>query len=663
MNIALVGNQNSGKTTLFNQLTGANQRVGNFPGVTIQAKKGVLLKDKDINIIDLPGVYSLSYYSKEELITRDFLLNERPDAIINIVDATNIQRNLYLTLQLIELPIPLILALNMMDEVQANHTSIDIPQLKEVLKIPIIPISASKNQGLDELITMVKESAKNHNIPKFVDYCSGAVHRAIHSIGHLIEDHALNTNLPRRFVAIRLIEGDEALRENLKLSLNEIDMIDHSIKEMESEVKMDSEAALADMRYQFIEKLCKETITKVEESKEFLFSVKLDNILTNRILAFPIFIIIMLLVFWLSFSLIGNNISDFISRFFTLLTSSLTLKMNNYGLNPIVVSLLANGLFGSLLSVLEFLPIILTLFLLLSFLEDCGYLARIAYIMDQPLRKLGLSGRSIVPLLLGFTCTVPAIMATRTLAGEKDRRLTIFLIPFMSCGAKLPIYAFFTAAFFPKHQPLIMISLYLFGILSAVIISSFLKKIFFKGNALPFVMELPNYRFPSFKSIVLLAWDKTKDFIQRAFSVILLASIIVWFLQSFDTQLNIVSDNSLSLLALVAKLLKPVFSPLGLGDWRIITALISGFSAKECIVSTLVILTNDNLTTLSSLFDTLTSLSFLVFTLLYSPCVAALKIARTEYGKIKGGFYVFIVSTGFAWIISFIVYNLGKLFL
>jgi len=663
---ALAGNQNCGKTTLFNQLTGSNQHVGNFPGVTVDQKTGAVLGYKEDTVVDLPGIYSLSPYTSEEMITRDFLLGRKPDGIINIVDATNIERNLYLTLQLIELQIPMVLALNMMDEVQANNGSIDVELLSELLGIPVAPIAAVKKQGVTELIEMVVETAGAKLKPERVDFCPpGPAHRTIHAIAHLIEDHAQRIGVPVRFATIKLIEGDGPMLATLGLDDNEKHMIEHAVKEMETELDTDREAALADMRYQFIEEICGKCVVKPGESREYRRSVRLDNILTHKVWAFPTFLGIMFLVFWLTFSVIGAPLSDLLVRGIDALSGLADRALTAYGLNPVVHSLLIDGIFSGVGAVLSFVPIIVTLFFFLSILEDSGYMARVAYVMDKPLRKIGLSGRSFVPMLMGFGCTVPAVMATRTLASERDRRMTILLTPFMSCNAKVPIYALFTAAFFPKHQALVMIGLYTAGIALGVLSGYVMKKTAFRGASVPFVMELPNYRFPSAKTVLLLLWDKAKDFIRRAFTVIFLASIAIWVLRSFDRRLNPVADSAGSMLASIGRGLSVLFTPLGFGDWRAVTGLITGFMAKEAVISTLAVLTGTGIAelgaTLSSLFTPLAALSFLVFTLLYTPCVAAVSAVRREWGSVKGTAFVVLFQTAVAWVCAFGVYQLGRL--
>jgi ferrous iron transport protein B len=665
MIFALAGNQNSGKTTLFNHLTGSNQRVGNFPGVTIEQKIGGITGHKGVSIVDLPGIYSLSPYTSEEIITRDFLLKQKPDGIINIVDATNIERSLYLTMQLIELQIPMVLALNMMDEVQANNGSIDIQHLRETLGIPVVPTSAVKKQGLEELVEQAIETARHHKKPNRTDFCSGAVHRAIHAVAHMIEDHAQRQGLPVRFAATRLVEGDGPVQMSLSLDENETDMIEHAVKEMEAELNTDREAALADMRYQFIEDVCAQCVVKPKETREYRRSVSLDTVLTHKIWAFPAFLGIMLAVFALTFGVIGNNLSDLLVDGLDWLGAIVDGALAAYGLNPVVHSLIIDGIFAGVGAVLSFVPIIVTLFFLLSLLEDSGYMARVAYVMDKPLRKIGLSGRSFVPMLMGFGCTVPAVMATRTLASERDKKMTILLTPFMSCGAKIPIYALFTAAFFHRYQALVMITLYVAGMLLGIISGLIMKKTIFRGAPVPFVMELPNYRFPSAKTVLRLCWDKAKDFIQRAFTIIFIATVAIWFLQSFDMRLNFIEDGTNSILALIGQLISGVFVPIGFADWRISTALITGFMAKEAVISTLAVLTGAHIAELKdilhTLFTPLSAISFMVFTLLYTPCVAAIATVKRELGSIKGTLFVILYQSAIAWIAALCVYQIGSL--
>lgn len=667
MIFALAGNQNCGKTTLFNQLTGSNQHVGNFPGVTVDSKVGEIKGEKNAQVVDLPGIYSIRPYTQEEIVTRDFLLNEKPNGIINIVDANNIERNLYLTLQLLELRIPMVLALNMMDEVRKNGGTINVKALSTWLGIPVVPISAAKNEGITELIDTAMNVAKNKVYPTKTDFCKGAVHRCIHGVTHLIEDHADKIGVNPRFAATKLVEGDSDIIERLELNKNELDMIEHTVVEMEFESGMDRNAALADMRYNFIEKACKDTVVKARESKEHLRSIKIDSVLTNKYFAIPAFLIIMMVIFWLTFNVIGSALSDLLSIGVDQVTAIVDNLLTNYGINPVVHSLVIDGVFAGVGSVLSFLPIIITLFFFLSILEDSGYMARIAFVMDKLLRKIGLSGISFVPMLIGFGCSVPAIMASRTLSSERDRKMTIMLVPFMSCSAKIPIYAVFTAAFFTNYKPLIMISLYIFGMIIGILYALLLKKTAFRGNPVPFVMELPNYRFPSFKSVVMLMWEKAKDFIQKAFTVIFAATIIIWFLQSFDAKLNVVSDSSQSLLAVIGKFIAPVFVPLGFNDWRISTSLIIGLSAKEAVVSTLGVLLSSSTSQLSAnlglLFTTASALSFLVFTLLYTPCIAAISTIRKELNSTVKTVIIVIAQCVIAWIVAFAVYNIANLFI
>ena len=592
MIFALVGNQNCGKTTLFNQLTGSNQHVGNFPGVTVDSKEGVMRGAKGCSVVDLPGIYSLRPYTAEEIVTRDFILNQKPDGIINIVDATNIERNLYLTLQLLEMQIPMVLALNMMDEVRGNGGTIDVQKMSDELGIPVVPIAAAKNEGIEELVDSAVRAARTRTLPKRVDFCDdGPVHRCIHAVSHLIEDHAQAAGMARRFAATKLIEGDEDIISRLLLNQNELEMVEHSIVEMEDEGKLDRNAAIASMRYDYIERLCSKTVVKCRESREHLRSVRIDHVLTNKYAALPIFVGIMLLIFWLTFDVVGAGLQDLLALGISRLSAVVDHGLTAYGMNPVVHSLIIDGIFAGVGSVVSFLPIIVVMFFFLSILEDTGYMARVAFVMDKLLRKIGLSGRSFVPMLIGFGCTVPAVMATRTLPSARDRRLTILLTPFMSCSAKIPIYAVFTAAFFPQHAVLAMALLYFGGMVVGVLISLLLNHTVFRGNPVPFVMELPNYRLPTLKSVAMLLWDKARDFLQRAFTVIFVATLAIWFLESFDLHLNFVTDSSRSLLASVGRILAPVFRPLGFEDWRVTTALITGFTAKEAVVSTLGILT------------------------------------------------------------------------
>lgn len=665
MIFALAGNQNCGKTTLFNQLTGSNQHVGNFPGVTVDQKIGEIRSAKNCSVVDLPGIYSLRPYSTEEIVTRDFLVNEKPDGIINIVDATNIERNLYLSLQLLEMNIPTVIALNMMDEVRNNGGSVDIKAISRELGVPVVPISAAKNEGIDELVAQIVNTAKNKILPKKNDFCSGAVHRCIHAVSHIVEDHAERAGMSRRFCSVKLIENDRDVIGKLELNGNEMDLIEHSIVEMEHDCGLDRNAALADMRYSYIEGVCSKTVIKARESKEHKRSVKIDAVLTNRFAAIPLFILIMGTVFWLTFNVIGAFLSDLLGAGIDALTALVDGALTSYGLNPVVQSLVIDGIFAGVGSVLSFLPIIVTLFFFLSILEDTGYMARVAFVMDKLLRKLGLSGRSFVPLLIGFGCSVPAIMATRTLSSERDRKMTILLTPFMSCSAKIPIYAVFTAAFFKEHQAIVMIMLYVIGMVIGIFSALILNKTQFRGKPVPFVMELPNYRFPSAKSVLLLMWDKAKDFIQKAFTVIFAATVIIWFLQTFDWQLNVVADSSESILAAVGRFIAPVFAPLGFGDWRVSTALITGFTAKEAVVSTLAILTGTDTESvgaaLSGIFTPQAAFSFLIFTLLYTPCVAAVAAIRRELNSGAKAALAAFAQCAIAWIAAFLFSRLEYL--
>ena len=660
MIFALVGNQNCGKTTLFNQLTGSNQHVGNFPGVTVDQKMGEIRENKDASVVDLPGIYSLRPYTSEEIVTRDFILNEKPDGIINIVDATNIERNLYLTLQLLEMHIPMVLALNMMDEVRNNGGSIDVKQMSLELGIPVIPISAVKGEGVEDLVHSAMKMAGQKIYPKVTDFCEkGPVHRCIHAVSHQVEDHAQNIGMSPRFAATKIVEQDTDIIDRLKLSQNELDMMEHSIEEMETDHHMDRNAALADMRYTFIEKVCSKSVTKCHESKEHIRSVKIDNVLTNKYLAIPLFLLIMLLVFWLTFGVIGAFLSDYLAVFIAYITNLADKGLTSYGINPVVHSLIIDGVFAGVGSVLSFLPIIVTLFFFLSLMEDSGYIARVAFFMDKLLRKIGLSGRSIVPMLIGFGCTVPAVMSTRTLPSERDRKMTILLTPFMSCSAKLPIYAFFTSAFFPEYGALVMCALYLTGIVIGILVALLYRKTLFRGDAVPFVMELPNYRLPGLKNVMQLLWEKAKDFLQKAFTVIFVATICIWFLQKFDLHFNLVADSKDSILAMISNCLVPIFAPLGLGDWRICTSLISGVMAKESVISTLEILFG------GAVKDALTPVaaaSLLVFSLLYTPCIAAIASIRRELGR-KWAVGMVIWQCMIAWVAAFAVRWLMVLFM
>ena len=660
MIFALAGNQNCGKTTLFNQLTGSNQHVGNFPGVTVDQKSGQVRGQKDCTVVDLPGIYSLRPYTAEEIVTRNFILNQKPDCIINIVDATNLERNLYLTLQLLTLQTPTVLALNMMDELTGNGGSVDTTLLSELLGVPVVPICAANGEGVEELIEIAVRAARLRQKPSVYDFCpKGPVHRCIHAVCHVIEDHAQAAGIAVRFAATKLIEGDEAIADELQLDPNELELIEHSVVQMEQERGLDRNAALADMRYSFIENAVAQAVVKPHESREHARSSKLDRVLTGKYTAIPVFLGVMLLIFYLTFNVIGKFLSDLLALGIDSLTGVVDRALTAYGLNPVAHSLIIDGIFKGVGGVLSFLPVIVTLFFFLSILEDTGYMARVAFVMDKLLRKIGLSGKSIVPMLIGFGCTVPAVMATRTLSSERDRNMTILLTPFMSCSAKIPIYGFFSAAFFPEHAALVMIGLYLFGILMGVLCALVLDRTAFRGRPVPFVMELPNYRFPSAKSVALLLWEKAKDFLQRAFSVIFLATVAIWFLQSFDARLNVVSADSESLLAMIGQLLAPLFRPLGFADWRCTTALISGFIAKESVVSTLQILLGGAAVT--TLLSTKAALSFLVFTLLYTPCVAAIAAIRREVGSAWRAAAICLIQCCVAWLCAFAVYGLIRL--
>ena len=660
----LAGNQNSGKTTLFNQLTGSNQHVGNFPGVTVEKKEGIIRKHKNAAIVDLPGIYSLSPYSPEEVVSRNFLVQERPGAIINIVDATNLERNLYLSLQLIELRIPMVIALNMMDEVRSNQGFIDVAEMTKELGVPVVPISASKNEGIDELLRVAIDVATRHLEPQRLDFCSGHVHKAIHAVAHLVEDNAVRCGFSARFAASKLIEGDPPLADQLELNASEREILDLIVKEMETETGMDREAALSDMRYSYIENLVSNAVIKPKQSKEQLRSFKIDNILTHRIIAIPIFLGVMFAIFWLTFGPFGSFLSDLFANLITAATDFVDVSLLGLNVSSWLHSLIVDGIMAGVGSVLSFLPVILLLFLFLSFLEDTGYMARVAFVMDKLLRKIGLSGRSVVPMIMGFGCSVPALMATRTLPSERDRKMTIILVPFMSCSAKLPIYAMFTVAFFQRSQALVMITLYVLGIVIAILSGLLLKQTLFKGSSVPFVMELPSYRFPSVKNIVLHLWDKAKGFIQRAFTVIFIATIVIWFLQSFDWSFNMVGDSAKSILASIGSFIAPIFAPLGFGDWRASTALLTGLMAKETVVSTFaVLLSSSEASALQTLFTPLAAFSFLCFTLLYMPCVAALATTRRELGSFKGALLAMAYQTAVAWLVGFAVFQLGRLIL
>ena len=659
---ALVGNQNCGKTTLFNQLTGAKQHVGNFPGVTVDRKSGAIRGYPNTEVTDLPGIYSMSPFSSEEIVSRNFVLQDKPTAIINIVDATNIERNLYLSMQLLEMGIPMVIALNMMDELVGNRGSIDVNTMEAMLGVPVIPISAAKNEGVDELIRHAVHVAKQQEPPLKQDFCDkddhgGAVHRCIHAVIHLIEDHAALAGLPVRFAATKAIEGDALILQQLQLDRNEQEMLEHIVRQMETERGLDRSAAIADMRFDFIERLCAQTVIRPQESKERIRSEKIDRILTGRYTAIPCFIGIMVLVFYLTFNVIGGGLQKLLELGIDRLSALTDTALTQLHVNPVIHSLVIDGIFTGVGSVLSFLPIIVTLFFFLSLMEDSGYIARVAFVMDKLLRRIGLSGKSIVPMLIGFGCTVPAVMATRTLTSERDRKMTILLTPFMSCTAKLPIYSFFVSVFFPGKGGLIMSGLYLLGILVGIGAAFLYKDTLFRGEPIPFVMELPNYRLPSVKNVGQLLWEKAKDFLQRAFSVILIATVVVWFLQSFDLQLNMVSDSADSILARISGILVPLFAPLGLGDWRICTALISGFMAKESVVSTLEVLFGG---TIGSILSPLSAGSLLVFTLLYTPCVAAVASVRRELGG-KWAAGLALWQCLIAWVVAFVIHGIGAL--
>ena len=659
LTFALAGNQNSGKTTLFNQLTGSNQHVGNFPGVTVDRKDGVIRGHKDTLVTDLPGIYSMSPYTSEEVVSRQFILDEKPKGIINIVDATNIERNLYLTLQLLTLNIPMVVALNMMDEVQSNGGSVNVNRMEQLLGVPVIPISAAKNEGIDELVSHALHVAKYQEKPLRQDFCdpgekNGAVHRSIHAVMHLIEDHSEESGIPIRFAATKLIEGDKSVIDALKLDQNEQETVEHIVKQMEKESGLDRSAAIADMRFNFIEKVVASSVIKPKKSKEQTRSSQIDKILTGKYTAIPMFILIMALIFYLTFNVIGGTLQNLLDTGITALSNAAENAMNAAGVNSVLVSLVINGVFNGVGSVLSFLPIIVTLFFFLSLLEDSGYMARIAFVMDKILRKLGLSGRSIVPMLIGFGCSVPAVMSSRTLPSERDRKLTVIMIPFMSCSAKLPIYSFFISAFFPGHGAIVMLLLYFTGIAVGILTAVISKNTRYKGEAVPFVMELPTYRMPRPKNVGQLLWEKSKDFIQRAFTVIFIASIVIWFFQTFSPSFAMVSDSSQSMLAMLAGFLAPIFAPLGFGDWRMVTALISGFLAKESVVSTLGILFG-SVKALQQTLTPATAASFLVFCLLYTPCVAAIASIRRELGR-RWAFQIVIFQCVVAWVCAFIVH-------
>ena len=656
MIFALAGNQNCGKTTLFNQLTGSNQHVGNFPGVTVEQKSGAIRGQKDCAVVDLPGIYSLRPYTAEEIVTRNFILNQKPDCIINIVDATNLERNLYLTLQLLTLQVPTVLALNMMDELTGNGGSVDTGLLSELLGVPVVPVCAANGEGVEELVRTAVRTAQQRQRPAVYDFCpKGPVHRCIHAVCHVIEDHAQAAGIAVRFAATKLIEGDGQIADELHLDRNELELIEHTVLQMEQERGLDRNAALADMRYSFIEDAVAKAVIKPRESREHLRSSRIDRVLTGKYTAIPVFIGVMLMIFYLTFNVIGKFLSDLLALGIDALTGLADRALTAYGLNPVVHSLIIDGIFEGVGGVLSFLPIIVTLFFFLSILEDTGYMARVAFVMDKLLRKIGLSGKSIVPMLIGFGCTVPAVMATRTLSSERDRVMTILLTPFMSCSAKIPIYGFFSAAFFPEHAALVMIGLYLTGILTGIICALVLDRTAFRGRPVPFVMELPNYRFPSVKSVALLLWEKARDFLQRAFSVIFLATIVIWFLQSFDTRLNVVSAGEQSLLAMIGRQIAPVFAPLGFADWRCATALITGFIAKESVVSTLEILLGS--ASVTALLSPTAAVSFLIFTLLYTPCVAAIAAIRRETGSGARAAVICLSQCCIAWLAAFAVFS------
>ncbi len=665
MVIALVGNQNCGKTTLFNQLTGSNQHVGNFPGVTVERKDGVIRGHKDATVVDLPGIYSLSPYTSEEIITRDFITKQRPDALINIVDATNIERNLYLSIQLLEMGVPMVIALNMMDEVRSSGGTIRVKAMQEELGVPVVPISASKNDGISELIEVTIKTAQAKQRPKRQDFCTGATHRTVHAVAHLIEDHAERAGVSPRFAATKVVEGDKPMIEALRLSEQELNSIDSSIREMEDALGTDRKAAIADMRYSFIEKLCADTVVKPKENKQHARSVRIDNILTHKYLAIPVFLGIMGLVFWLTFGVIGSFFSDLLAGGLDWVSEATRSALTAGGFNPVMISLVVDGIFAGVGSVLSFVPTIVVLFFFLSLLEDSGYMARVAFVMDKLLRKIGLSGRSFVPMLIGFGCSVPALMATRTLPSERDRKMTMLLTPFMSCSAKLPIYGMFTMAFFPDHRALVMIGLYILGMLLAVISGLVLNKTVYRGNPVPFIMELPNYRMPSGKTVLRLLWDKAKDFITRAFTVIFIATLVIWFFQTFDWHFNVVADSSASMLAGIGRLVSPVFAPLGFAGWEASTALITGFMAKEAVISTFAVLTGATAaglpSALGTLFTPLAALAFLVFTLIYSPCVAAIATVKREMHSGWAAIGVVLYQTAVAWVIAFAVFQIGSL--
>lgn len=665
MNIALVGNQNCGKTTLFNQLTGSKQHIGNFPGVTVEQKSGYLLGNKDVTVVDLPGIYSLTPYSIEEIVTRDYIFNRKPDCIINIIDATNLERNLYLTIQLLEMEIPFVMALNMMDEVRLNGTSIDVKKLSEELGVPVVPISASKNEGVSELAEVALGRAKVKN-SAYHDLCDGAVHKAVHSLAHLLEENAEKCGFPPKYAAIKVIENDKSIIDKLKLDERQLDIIGHIVEDMEIACDTDREAAIVDMRYDYIEALCAKVVLKKGQNVNQEKSMKLDRILTHKIWAIPIFLCVMLAVFFLSFSLVGKWLSDLLTLGIDWLTGVVDGALTSAGISEWLHSLLIDGVFNGVGSVLSFVPTIMVLFFLLSILEDSGYMARVAFVMDKLLRKIGLSGKSFVPMLIGFGCSVPGILAARTVSSERDRKMTVLLVPFMSCSAKLPIYSLITMAFFPRYQALVMLGVYVLSMVVGVLYGLLLKVTVFKGNPVPFVMELPNYRWPSLKTLLRNSWEKGKSFIRKAFTVIFVATLVIWFLQSVDTSFNFTSDSSVSILAEIGRFLSPVFAPLGLGDWRLTTSIITGLTAKEAVVSTLAVLfgvASESLSAvLSAAFSPLQGFCFLAFVVLYMPCVAAVAAVRKELGSGWKAVLAMFSQTVVAYLVTLIIYNVGTLF-
>lgn len=665
MNIALVGNQNCGKTTLFNQLTGSKQHIGNFPGVTVEQKSGYLLGNKDVTVVDLPGIYSLTPYSIEEIVTRDYIFNRKPDCIINIIDATNLERNLYLTIQLLEMEIPFVMALNMMDEVRLNGTSIDVKKLSEELGVPVVPISASKNEGVSELAEVALGRAKVKN-SAYHDLCDGAVHKAVHSLAHLLEENAEKCGFPPKYAAIKVIENDKSIIDKLKLDERQLDIIGHIVEDMEIACDTDREAAIVDMRYDYIEALCAKVVLKKGQNVNQEKSMKLDRILTHKIWAIPIFLCVMLAVFFLSFSLVGKWLSDLLTLGIDWLTGVVDGALTSAGISEWLHSLLIDSVFNGVGSVLSFVPTIMVLFFLLSILEDSGYMARVAFVMDKLLRKIGLSGKSFVPMLIGFGCSVPGILAARTVSSERDRKMTVLLVPFMSCSAKLPIYSLITMAFFPRYQALVMLGVYVLSMAVGVLYGLLLKVTVFKGNPVPFVMELPNYRWPSLKTLLRNSWEKGKSFIRKAFTVIFVATLVIWFLQSVDTSFNFTSDSSVSILAEIGRFLSPVFAPLGLGDWRLTTSIITGLTAKEAVVSTLAVLfgvASESLSAvLSAAFSPLQGFCFLAFVVLYMPCVAAVAAVRKELGSGRKAVLAMFSQTVVAYLVTLIIYNVGTLF-